>query len=245
PEHWYSALIRCLERDPEQRFATIRDAASAFALPVASSPQLARRKTGWMAAGALAVLCAAGGFALRSFSTHRPPAPAAVSHPLRSSLALLGFTNVSGRADTSYISTALAQGIGSELGSGTRLRIITSEDIARAKVELGLTQTSTLAADVMSRVRRNLGADYVVVGSYTALGSAGSGQLRIDLRLLDAATGQALGWVSRSGGESELLSLIGTVSADVRQKLGVGDEAPAVARASNFSLPASQEARRL
>lgn len=57
---------------------------------------------------------------------------------IRRSVAVLGFKNLSGRADSAWLSTALGEMLTSELGAGERLRTIPGETVARMKIELGL-----------------------------------------------------------------------------------------------------------
>ena len=50
-----------------------------------------------------------------------------------------------------------------------------------------------LAKDTLTRVRNHLDADYVVLGSFVDLGKEGGGQIRVDLRLQNARTGETIG----------------------------------------------------
>jgi serine/threonine protein kinase/tetratricopeptide (TPR) repeat protein len=179
-----------------------------------------------------------------SSNVDTPLSPGAGGHrALRRSVALLGFKNVSAREEVAYISTALDQGLGSDLATGERLRIISGEEISRMKHELHLVPGETLAGDTLRRVRASLGIDVVVTGSYTALGAQGGSQVRVDIRVQDTESGQLIASASSTGTETELLNLIAENGAAVRRTLGLsGVEAQQIA---NAALPVSRDARRL
>src|SRR5207244_2733355 len=78
-----------------------------------------------------------------------------------------------------------------------------------------------LGAEAVARVRRNLAADYVVAGAYTALGAAAGGKVRVELRVVDTKTGDTVASVPVSGTEAELFDLVARSGAALRQRLGV------------------------
>ena len=57
-----------------------------------------------------------------------------------------------------------------ELGTGGQIRTVAEENVARAKMDLSLTDADSLANDTLTRVRNHLDADYVVLGSFVDLG---------------------------------------------------------------------------
>ena len=165
--------------------------------------------------------------------------PAAAS---RSSVAILGFKNLSGRPDTAWLSTALSEMLTSELAAGEKLLTISGENVARVKNDLSLPETDTLAADTLSRVRKNLGSDFVILGSYLDLGDGSD--IRVDLRVQDAKSGQIVSTVTRRGSEAHLDELITLAGSELRGKLGVGPTAAAEEVAVKAELPANVEAAR-
>ena len=106
------------------------------------------------------------------------------------------------------MSTALAEMLTTELGAGEKLRTISGENVARAKNDLSLANTDAFARDTLLRVRQNLGADLVLVGSYTDLGTKSGGQVRVDSRIQDAVTGETIASVAKVGTENELFQLV-------------------------------------
>src|SRR5262249_33274718 len=124
-------------------------------------------------------------------------------------------------------------------------RTIPEENVARMKVELTLKEAETLATDSLMRVRNNLGADLVVVGAYLGLGNDAGGQIRLDVRLQDAAAGETVAAVTQIGTERDLFDLVSRTGAQLRKKLGIEEVSKAEAAVVRASLPAAPEAARL
>ncbi len=195
---------------------------------------------------ALALFCIA-------LVTHRLPmsAPRSVTpsqdvvHPPRRSLAVLGFKNLTGRRDIDWLSTALSEMLSTELAAGERLRIVPGENVARAKVGLSLVEFDSYNEDTLTRLKKNLGTDLVVLGSYVDLGAQSGNQLRVDVRLQDTARGETLVAMSQTGTESNLFQLVTNVGAQLREKLSVGDVPASEVEGVRASLPSNAETMRL
>src|SRR5579863_6327791 len=162
----------------------------------------------------------------------------------RRSVAVLGFRNLSGSAQDAWISTALSDWLITELSAGDQLRTIPAESVARMKIELALPDVDTLGRDSLVRIRKNLGTDYVVAGSYAMLGAAPGGQIRVDVRLQDARTGETIHAVSESGTAPRLFDMVANAGEQLRSKLGVEpittEQAAEVATALPSNSVASQ-----
>jgi tetratricopeptide (TPR) repeat protein len=239
---WEAAILKCLAREPADRFP---DAPSVWA---ALAPPVDPRRLGWMvaAAAAVAVVLAAAAIVRRP----APPAPAPeaerpvvapVSTGARRSVAVLGLKNLGQRADVAWLSAALAEMLSTELAAGGRLRIIPGENVSRMRMELALPEEERLARDTLERIRLNLGSDVVVLGSYMAVGP----RLRLDVRVQDTRVGETLATVTESGTEGELLELVSRVGARLRDELGAPALSEAQAGGLRATLPGSTEAARL
>lgn len=175
------------------------------------------------------------------------PLPATDITP-RHSVAVLGFKDLSGQPGTAWLSSALSEMLSSELAAGGGLRVVAGENVATAKVELGLGAAESLAAGTLSRVRTLLGSDAVVLGSYVVLGgsagSPGNRQIRVDVRLQDTkAAGEAATTVTETGNEGQLFALVSKVGKRLRRQLGVEEE-EAHKDDGRAALPASPDAAR-
>lgn len=164
-------------------------------------------------------------------------------HPRRS-VAVLGFRNVSGRQDEAWLSTALSETVDSELAAGGQLRTIPGESVARMRTDLALPEAESYAPDTLQRIRKYIGADVVIEGSYIALQSAANAQIRVDVRMQDTQSGEIVAALVETGKESELNNLFSQAGADLRAKLGVRPVTDVEAQAARASLPGNPQAAR-
>lgn len=163
----------------------------------------------------------------------------------RRSVAVLGFTNLSGDPKEAWLSTAFSDWLTTELSAGGQLRTLPAESIARMKAELSLNDMDSLGRGNLEQIHRNLGTDLVVAGSYASLATNPSRQIRLDLRLLDTQTGETLYADSQTGTQENLFDLVSRAGEKLRANMGVRritkEEAVEVATA----LPSNAEAARL
>src|SRR5437763_8724775 len=117
----------------------------------------------------------------------------------RRSVAVLGFTNLSGDPHEAWLSTAFSDWLTTELSAGGQLRTLPAESIARMKAELSLNDMESLGRGNLEQIHRNLGTDLVVAGSYASLATNPSRQIRLDLRLFDTQSGETLYGDSEAG----------------------------------------------
>ncbi len=160
-------------------------------------------------------------------------------------MAVFGFKNLSGKPDEAWLSTAFSEMLTTELAAGEQLRTIPGENVWRVRTELSLPEADSFSRDTLARIRRNLGCDYVVLGSYLALGEQAGGQVRMDVRLQDAAAGETLASVSETGTEAGLLDLVARTGAQLREKLGAGGVPATAASGARAAISTNPEAARL
>jgi serine/threonine protein kinase/tetratricopeptide (TPR) repeat protein len=253
---WESAILKCIERDPNRRFSKSGDVIKA----------LQRRRLSWhrmakAASTALIVLCTLG--VLLRLSRPMPgqkqswwqvlranrngiaggSAIDALSLPSRRSVAVLGFRDLSKTGGAGWISTALTEMFNVELTSGGKLRAITQENIARARADLRLTAEEKLSADTLSRIRSKLGADLIVDGSYLVKNDYPRGQqIRVDLQLQNLVNGEVIASVGETGRMGDLFTIVSNAVVTLREKLDLGEIPPADAESLKASMPSNQMA---
>jgi DNA-binding winged helix-turn-helix (wHTH) protein/tetratricopeptide (TPR) repeat protein len=167
------------------------------------------------------------------------------SLPARRSIAVLGFRNVSGRPEEGWLSTAFAEMLTTELEAGEKLRLVSGEDIARAKLDLPLADADSLSRTTLARLHKDLDSDLIVLGSYTALGEKPGTRIRLDLRLQDTAAGETIADVAVVGSEAGLFDMASQAGSRLREKLGVEAVSPVDEVSIRASLPANRGAARL
>lgn len=200
--------------------------------------------------GLLALLVVGGAvYAFRTSRRHaaaKPDDSGSTSKPhIRRSVAVLGFRNLRGRPEDNWLSAAFTEMLNTELAAGGELRLVSGEDVARAKSELPLTDEDTLATSTLKRLHTDPGADVVVLGSFTPLPGKGRNRIRLDIRVQDTAVGETLAEESVIGTEEDLLDLVAKASLGVREHLGLSSGASRATLEARASLPSNQEAVRL
>ncbi|MFL6200774.1 MAG: tetratricopeptide repeat protein [Thermoanaerobaculia bacterium] len=258
---WEAAILRCLERDPAARFHSAPEVIQSLTGPIAMAaprveekqpdpappvPPPAAKKSPQknqlqliLVAALLLLAAGIGTFRYLGWRAEQEQTPEQRLARLtagitpRRSVAVLGFQNLSRTPGTEWLSTGIAEMLATELGAGGSLRIVPGENVARAKVELGLSDANSLAADTLSRVRTLLGSDAVVLGSFAILEGPAGRKIRLDVRLQDTMAGETT-TVAESGPEAELFDLVARAGRRLREEMGVGEAAPVkVARASS------------
>lgn len=249
---WEALLMRCLALRPQDRFADAGQFLQALGAERGGPSRGSARGGRWARralAGAAAVFAvAAVAAAVWYFARHRPAPPgggARAPVTARRSVAVLGFKNLSGRPDAAWLSTALSEMLVTEMAAGDALRAIQGEKVSQMKMDLALSESDALGKESLARIRSNLGADYVVMGSYVALGEGASARIRVDLRLQDAAADETLALFAQEGTEARLFEIVSGAGAALRAKLGVPGVGAGEAAAVQQTLPESPEAARL
>jgi serine/threonine protein kinase/tetratricopeptide (TPR) repeat protein len=255
-------LLKALQKDWQRRYASVEEFEQDITnhlghRPIKARPStvayraskfVRRRKTEVIAAAMVTViLLGAIGFSV--FEERRAAERARVEQVGkrsggRRSVAVLGFKNLSGQAGTAWLSTALSEMLNTELSADGKLRTIPGEDVAQTKINLSLSDTDALSKQTLTRVYKNLDSDFVVLGSYLDMGES-NGNIRLDLRLQDAALGETVVAIAESGSESALPDLATRAGADLRQKLGIPAISPTESASVQASLPSNPEAARL
>ncbi len=258
-----SIVSKSMAKDPSQRYQSARELRVALEGLSATTtrdfggvlpPGPPKKSQIVIAVVAAAVVLAGLGIGLNVLGVrtrlfeHKESAANGASEPVgtpvhgRRSVAVLGLKNVSGQADKAWLSTALAEMLTTELGAGEQLRTVAGENVAQMKANLALPDADSYGRETLAKIRANLNADEVVVGSYVPLGKD---QIRLDLRLQDAVAGETLASVSAKGREDQIDDLVSRAGAELRQKLGAGAISATDAAAVRASLPSNAEAARL
>jgi DNA-binding winged helix-turn-helix (wHTH) protein/tetratricopeptide (TPR) repeat protein len=182
--------------------------------------------------------------------SRKPPGEAAthVSDPVartRKTVAVMEFQNISGQTADGWFSTAIPEMLSTELGAGETLRMIPAEEVARMKRELRFGNSSSLSREMAVLAGKNLHADILVLGSYTAIGSGPGRRLRVDVRMQDATAGEIVAEVAETGSEQHLFELVAGAGTRLREALGAPGMSPSEEAAARAALPGNAVAARL
>jgi eukaryotic-like serine/threonine-protein kinase len=168
--------------------------------------------------------------------------PATVS--MRSSVAVLGFQNLSNASNDAWLGTALAEMLSTELASGEKLRLVSAEDVANLRNYSPWAKTDTLDRSTTSRIGTALDSDLLVLGSYTTIGKPEHGQIRVDARLQDAKSGEVISEIAEIGATEDLFGIVSRIGGKLRNRLGVQRSGDSDENMVQATLPSNPEAAR-
>jgi tetratricopeptide (TPR) repeat protein/TolB-like protein len=156
----------------------------------------------------------------------------------RRSVAVMGFRNITARREADWVSTDLAEGLRTQLATTGKLRAISGEDSAQMWKDLGLKVPDSMGKNTLSRLH-DLGADIVIVGSYTDLPD---GRIHLNLVIQDTAEGETVDSLLADGTEAEITQLIAQTGERLRGKMGLGTISAEKERQLALSQPSSEAA---
>jgi eukaryotic-like serine/threonine-protein kinase len=219
-------------------------------LGVGKRPVISGRRLRFIALAAFIVVVIGGvAYRFRLLHSRRETQAATETNlPLvhvRRSVAVMGFRNLPGRPEDNWLSPAFAEMLSTELAADSVLRMVSGEDVARAKRELPFSDEDSLAKETLERLHTNPGADLVVLGSYTPLPGKGNRRIRLDIRLQDTERGETIAEQGFVGNENDLFELVGRAGASLRQSLGATLVSEEVAAQTRAALPMKPLAVRL
>ena len=259
---WELAILRCLEIDPTKRFASAKELVRALdgtptpmptPVPTSVPPSVpvsvaTRRRARWPLIAGAAVLLAGGGLVTWKLARRDPTsraAPVVADASGRRSVAVIGFKNLSARPDAAWLSTAITESISIDLAAGDRLRTISGEAVARARIDLALSDAESYTSETLAKIRALTGADLVIIGSYLTLGTEKTESLRINVRLQDTRTGETVIHATEVETIGSLSQIITRIDSQVRTKLGVDRASERDQQAARAAMPSHPDALRL
>jgi tetratricopeptide (TPR) repeat protein len=244
PLLWDRTILRCLEREPEDRFASVEDIPKVLygerRIPRKRLSRTLRRPAVWIP---VAVVAAAVVVLALGVTTGRLGLFGADEGvEIRQSVAVLGFENNSPDEETDWIATVLGDFLTTDLAAGGALRAVPSQSVVRARDELGIDTVTTLAPETLQRLRELLAVDLVVLGSYTIQGGGEEAPLRLDYRVQNVDDPEPIVIAQTSGPRSDLGRIAAGAATEIRLRLGLDAVDAAVAAGL---LPTDPEAARL
>ena len=161
-------------------------------------------------------------------------------------IALVGFSNLSGNPKDAWLAPALSEMLGTDFSIARNVQVIPDELVSSARSDLPPPAAGGYSAATLGRLRQRLDADYVVSGSYLVAGTSDNAPLRVDIALQDARSGTLVASVSDQAAVSGLIALTTQAGATLRNKLGVGPaETETLGLIANARPPSLDVARRL
>jgi len=248
---WEAVIMRCLERASEQRFASSSDVANALRggefVPAPRKPSAyAKRKLMFAGVAAALALLAAISYFSRARRAEKKNASVAdsgvpVASKARTSVAILGFQNLSGKATNAVLGEVLVDSLWSQLDAD-EIRFIAPGRVDDMRRDLGITTViEKPGKDDLRRIAAYLGSDVLLTGSYRTDGDKPSDKVEWNIHLMHASDAESLGSVQETGTQSGINDLAARAGRLIRSKLGITLNAQEEARLDS-SLSANPEA---
>jgi len=215
-------LRKTLQKDPDQRYQTMKDVANELrelreemtsaARP--ASPSAAGSSWRWAAALAIAVVGLAAGW----FFFSRDRTPPAIGASGRPSVAVLYFESLSGDEEIRWLSRGLPNMLVTDLAQTPGLDVVSNQRIHEILKQIGQENLESIDKGVVTEVARRAGAGAVVIGSIFKSGE----EVRIDVQVEDVGSGRVLSAESVRG--NDIFPLVDELTARIRSSLNVGDQ---------------------
>lgn len=227
-------ILKALDKDPSRRYQSaaemcvdlertlhpsgVSHPVDTAAIKPSPGPAISPRfwKFGLAGLAVLALLAGAYFVRLRLRGGSQPQIAVAPSG--RTSVAVWGFKNLSGKPEQNWLSGALAEMLTAELSANDKLKTIPGENVARTKADLKLPDSESMSAATLMDIYQQLGSNLVVLGSYLDIG----GQTRVDVRVQDTAKGETVATLSAREPDDKLLDLVKDLGTQLRDKCAAG-----------------------
>ncbi|HEX3913352.1 MAG TPA: protein kinase [Steroidobacteraceae bacterium] len=200
------------------------------------------RRYRWPLGAALGAALAAALLSVLGWRMLPRPTPQA---PAGHTVALAGFTNLSGPEDVPWLPAALTEMLGTELSSADKLRVVPQElvrDVTQGIKPSG----SGYGLETLRRLGHDLEADYLISGHYLAASAASDSPLRIDISLQDVRSGKSIARFSQQASMGSLPDLVSRIGIKLRSQLGVASPNPELlAQISKAQPPSVDVAQKL
>lgn len=173
------------------------------------------------------------------------PKPAVVTASASgTAVTVVGFNNLGGNVRDAWVGPALDEMFSTEIAVGGRLHVLPSELVGPATRDLPASPPGGYAVQSIALLRRRLGTDYVLDGSYLVSGEGDLASIRLDLALQDARTGEMVAAFARIASVGELPRMVAQAGVDLRTRLGLAEPDPVALRAVAQAQPPTAEVAR-
>ncbi len=245
---WNDVILRCLAREPAARFASAQAAVGALVAPTSRWTRWPARVGGSVAVAGLAAIVGARWMHAAKAPAAAPPVEVAAGGvpaetvKRRPTLAVMSMRNAASDPAAQWVSSALSDMYRSELQADEALRVVPGDRVARARADLGLPRDqgeARFGQETLARIRENLAVDYVLTGRYE---TTASNQLRVQIALDDARSGERVLEVAADGSPAKLVEVVAAGGASIRKKLGLREPSAAESTAARAASPATPDA---
>jgi tetratricopeptide (TPR) repeat protein/tRNA A-37 threonylcarbamoyl transferase component Bud32 len=240
---WIARIImRCLEKDPAERYQTAYEILADLqgSKPSGGSrslqiqiPEFARWRWTWVAGSVVGALLLVSALLVlwgKFGSSSKRGAPGR-----QVTLAILPFRNESGDHTLDWLGGSLAEMLRTDVGQSAEFHTVSPDRMHQIISDLRISPDSELDASTLRRIAEFTSADRVVSGQYVKLGD----QIRIDATLQDLKQQRTVSLKTEAPDERQLLGSVDQLAKAIQQNLTLAPEAVKEMQASAF-VPSSK-----
>ena len=228
-ERWETTILRCLERDPANRFASTSEVVAALEgekVDVRTAAPSQRWK--WIALGVTGMLVLAVAAGLWLFRSRPAPALSATD-----TVVVAEFANSTGDA---VFDDTLKQGLAISLQQSPDWSLLSDRKVQEALKLMGRSPGERLTSELAQDVCQRAGSKAVISGSIASLGN----QYVIGLNAINCSTGDPLAREqAQAAGKEKVLDVLGSAASKLRSDLG-----ESLSSVKKFDVPLEQATTR-
>jgi eukaryotic-like serine/threonine-protein kinase len=220
PGYIAAIILRCLERDVDQRYQSCEAvAADLTAQRAAAMPWHVRIRSAKFkkhaAVAAVSIALLGGGYAVVNVARRSAPATTANQQPAGPtvSMAILPFKNASGDSGLDWLGRSMAQMLLNDVGNSSYLRTVSSDRLHQILDDLHLLSETNFDTNALKRIAEFANADSVIHGQYSKVGE----QIRIDAIYEDFKKGQTLPLKVEALNENDLLKAVDQLAQSIQR----------------------------
>ncbi len=249
---WESGILKCLERESSDRFARTDDLLKVLKGDEVLAPRRAPatrfgnyKFAMYIASAVAAILLLAifgyVGYKHDFWRSHQTNNQTPGAEKARTSVAILGFQNLSESRNSNLLGDMLTDSLWSQLDTD-QIRVISPSRVDEMKQGLGIRDTSESPnKDEISKISKYLGTDVLITGSYRVNGAANRQAVEWNIHLIRTRDDESIGSIQSPGVESDLNSMAVRAGKLIRSKLGIELSATEESRMDS-SLSANSDA---
>ncbi len=217
PLVWEKVILKCLEKDPKNRFQSGRDVVRALQ----GERRRGRIRFPLIEVSALILVLVGyiGWFRSASPDVDQPIATQ-VSTAIRPTIAVFDAENLGQNPSLAWVGTAIREMLATDLIADESLRTVPGYRMSEMVRDLELSSSREMVAADFAQIGAYLGADFLLRGTFLSLDGEEGGELRLDLRLIDLKQGEVRDAVSERGSQSDLITLVEKAGRKIRDNLG-------------------------
>ena len=240
PLRWDAAIMRCLSVKPSQRFPSaeaVSTALTSSGTTLIAKVELRRHYRAIVALAATAVVLLAGLWISRNVRI--------ASLTKRNSICVIEPASLDADNTQSGAMSRITELLTNDLEASNAIRVIPRYRVTQARLDLGKRNTSEVTPQLLRQIRAQIDSDYVVAGSYMSMNTQAGVQLRVDLKVYDARTGELVKALSATKPVAAAMDLQSDLSNQLRSILGLDALQRSDAEQLLATIPPDPEAQKL